>query len=126
MVTLSAPSAVCPTNQEIGICGLIAATNIQSIAGYSQWSCTTLGHTSSNPCSAPVWPGMTCGAYATLSLGGIRLSGSYATVCQHIVTHYCPCNQIGSIPAAIGCLTNLGTLAVGSNKLFGLLIIKQN
>ena len=42
------------------MCDIIAATNIQSISGYSQWSCTAGGVTSTTPCSAPVWNGLGC------------------------------------------------------------------
>ena len=54
------PSNICVYPQDNGLCGLIAATNIQSISGYSQWSCTTAGYTSSTPCLSPVWPGLSC------------------------------------------------------------------
>ena len=73
----STPSTVCPTNQEISLCGLIAATNIQSITGYSQWSCTTFGHTSTVPCNSPVWPGLICsgGNPISMSVNGLGISG---------------------------------------------------
>ena len=72
----SLPSATCPTNQDMGLCGLISATNVQSIGGYSMWSCTTLGVTASSPCS-PLWTGLGCsGNYVnSLSLGSLTLSG---------------------------------------------------
>ena len=70
------PATTCPSNQEIGMCGLIAATNIANIVGHSTWSCTTLGSTVSNPCS-PVWSGLSCNGSAIISiaLGGIGVIG---------------------------------------------------
>ena len=50
----------CPTNQDIGLCGLIAATNIHSLSGHSLWNCTTLGTTVTNPCSPQLWLGIQC------------------------------------------------------------------
>ena len=60
VTTRSVPSTMCPSNQDIGLCGMTAATNIQSISGYSQWSCTTGGVTSTAPCSTPLWNGLGC------------------------------------------------------------------
>lgn len=52
----------CATNQDIAICSFIAATNINSI--FSQWSCTTAGIVSTNPCDSnmgsSVWQGILC------------------------------------------------------------------
>ena len=71
------PSTLCPTNQEIGLCGLIAATNIQTISGYSQWSCTTGGYTSTAPCTSPVWAGISCNGIdvVSISIGGVGVTG---------------------------------------------------
>ena len=72
------PSSVCVYPQDNGLCGLVAATNIQSIAGYSQWSCSTSGYTSSTPCLSPVWPGITCtgsNVINSINIGGCGLSG---------------------------------------------------
>ena len=62
---ISIPTTTCPSNQDIGLCGLISATNVYSISGYSQWNCTTLGKTLTNPCSSPVWNGIACGSGIT-------------------------------------------------------------
>ena len=72
---LIVPSQLCPSNQDIGVCGLISATNIQSV--YSQWSCTTLGVTSTAPCSSPVWPGLGCSGtnIASIILNGFGIAG---------------------------------------------------
>ena len=71
------PSTNCPSNQDNGLCGIIAATNVQSQAGYSQWSCTTLGVVSTAACIAPVWPGITCTGsnVNALNLNNIALTG---------------------------------------------------
>ena len=74
---LNVPSAVCVYPQDTGLCGLIAATNIHSISGYSQWSCTAGGYTSTTPCLAPVWPGIICSGInvVNLNLTSIALTG---------------------------------------------------
>ena len=73
------PSSICPSNQDIGLCGIIAATNIQSISGYSQWSCTTGGYTSTSPCLSLVWAGLVCSGSNVVSVdvNSIGLTGKY-------------------------------------------------
>ena len=68
------PSTVCVYPQDNALCGLIAATNIHSLPGYSQWSCSTAGYTSTNPCT---WPGLTCNGMnaVSINLNNIGLSG---------------------------------------------------
>ena len=68
----------CPTSQELGLCGFIAATNIQSKSGYSMWSCDVNGLPTSDPCgNSPTWLGLSCsgGAVTSISLNSIGLSG---------------------------------------------------
>ena len=62
------PTATCVYAEDIGLCGLIAATNIHSIGGYSQWSCTTAGVTTTTPCSFPVWNGAICSGIDVVSI----------------------------------------------------------
>ncbi len=73
---------VCPSFQDNVLCGLVASTNIQSISGYSMWSCNSNGGmpiTTTNPClSGSIWVGITCTnnyvssiAIYSLSLQGI-------------------------------------------------------
>ena len=78
VTTHAVPSAICPSNQDIGLCGLIAATNIQSISGYSQWSCTTGGYTSTSPCTSPMWPGVSCvgSNVVSMNIGSLGVTGS--------------------------------------------------
>ena len=45
--------------QDNGICGMIAATDIGSIVSYEEWSCSSDGITSTDPCIA-AWSGITC------------------------------------------------------------------
>ena len=68
------PSTVCVYPQDSALCGLIAATNIHTISGKTMWSCTSLGVTSTNPCT---WSGLTCvnNAVVSISIAGIGLSG---------------------------------------------------
>ena len=44
------PKSVCPDFQDVALCGLIAATTIG--VQYGEWSCTTDGLTTSDPCYA--------------------------------------------------------------------------
>lgn len=52
----------CPTSTEIGLCGLIAATNIATV--YPQWQCRSNGTTITSPCSTN-WPGVQCNVNTT-------------------------------------------------------------
>jgi len=61
MLMLNLVNATTPTFQDDGLCGFIAATNIVTISGYSQWICTTDRITSTDPCaSGLIWNGLTC------------------------------------------------------------------
>ena len=71
---VDAPSTVCVYPQDNGLCGLIAATNIHAKTGYSQWSCTTAGYTSSAPCLSPVWPGVSCVGINVVSISIINFA----------------------------------------------------
>ena len=66
IATLYVPTVVCPTTQDIALCGIIAATTIYSATGYYQWNCTVNGTTTSNPCATPVWPGIICDSNNTI------------------------------------------------------------
>ena len=61
VTTLATSGTVCPSVQDIGICGIIAATDIASITNYDEWACTTSGFTLTDPCAGP-WTGITCTA----------------------------------------------------------------
>ena len=78
----SVPSTVCLYPQDNALCGLIAATNIHLVSGYSQWSCTTAGFTSTNPCSqySGVWLGLSCNGMNVVSINlyGLGISGVFA------------------------------------------------
>ena len=76
--SLSVPSSICVYPQDMGLCGFIAATNIQSLSGYSQWSCTTLGVTTTSPCVQPYWTGLNCSGINVVSivLKNISLTGT--------------------------------------------------
>ena len=67
----------CPSSQDDAICSIIAATNIESISGYEEWSCSSDGLTSTDPCSSPVWSGVTCSGtlIVSLALDTIDLTG---------------------------------------------------
>jgi len=65
-----------PSAQDIGMCGIIAATNIASKSGYDEWACGTFGITTNDPCAGP-WTGVTCtaGVVDNMNLGIKGISG---------------------------------------------------
>ena len=69
------PSTLCVYPQDIGLCGLIAATNIAACTGWQMWQCTTTGISISNPCS---WNGLICnaGSVVYLSIGSAGAVGT--------------------------------------------------
>ena len=105
VIGLFVPSALCIHPQDVALCGFIAATNIYSLAGYSQWSCATAGYVNTNPCTTPVWSGLTCSHNNVVSviLANIGLTGSFAS--------------------ALSKLVYLTSLDLDSNKLIGILKI---
>ena len=99
----AAPSTNCIYDQDKGFCALIAATNIGSLTNYGAWSCTTNGITSTSPCN---WIGLNC-------YPGINV---FAVYLPSIVL-------AGTIPSAIGYLTYLTYLNLGTNKLIGIIVV---
>ena len=90
IANLFVPSTVCAYPQDYGLCGLIASTNIQSISGYGQWSCSSLGYTSTNPCAASIWPGLTCNGVNVVSINFFNLGilGSVYLYIYYIVPNH--------------------------------------
>ena len=72
----SMPLVAAQTNQEIGVCGIVAATDIASKSGYNEWSCTSGGIPLTDPCTGP-WTGVTCasGVVDNVNLNMKGLSG---------------------------------------------------
>ena len=70
----------CPSFQDAGICGFIAATDIESISSKTMWSCNTDGVTITNPCnSSSLWSGVSCGSSGyidSISLSSLGISGT--------------------------------------------------
>ena len=70
---LAVPTTICvyPSSQDNALCGLIAATNIQSKLN---WSCTTDGFTSTSPTT---WPGLMFNGNSVVSinLGSSKIMG---------------------------------------------------
>jgi len=59
-VTAGSTSSGCPSDQENGVCALVAATNIQTID--PEWACDVSGYPVTNPCaSGQEWSGMSLG-----------------------------------------------------------------
>ena len=104
VTTIVAPSSACPSSRDVALCSLIAATNVQSITSYSNWNCTTLGTTYTNPCTTPIWTGLTC-------------SGSNV-----LIITLSALGLIGTIPSGVGSLISLMGLDLHNNKLIGIII----
>lgn len=67
------------SDQDKALCGLIAATDVQSIK--SQWSCNSTGFTSTNPCS-PVWSTLICSGNVITSMEWFGVSGRGNKFCS--------------------------------------------
>ena len=118
---LFVPSTVCVYPQDYGLCGLIAATNIQSTSGYGQWSCSNLGYTSTNPCAVPVWPGLSCNGINAVSInfGSVGITGNlYIRILLKAILEL----FIGTIPSNIDLITGLSYLWLNGNSLNGMLL----
>ena len=78
-LTTVADRIIPPNYQEAALCGFIAATNIESISGYEEWSCTTSGIPSTDSCAATAWSGVTCdsGLVIDIGLNGFGLAGNF-------------------------------------------------
>ena len=50
------------------LCAIVAATNIHSLSGYSQWSCSVTGVPATTPCTAPIWGGLKCSGSNVVSI----------------------------------------------------------
>ena len=122
VTTKSVPATVCPvpSSQDIGLCGFIAATNIQSISGYSQWSCSVFGISSAAACTAPIWAGITCsgGNVVSIIAVSVGLTGSLLTCYLRHYDSIIP--TLGTLPLAIGCLVSMTYLNLNTNKLIGI------
>lgn len=74
--SLNIKLVITQSNQEKGLCGLIKATNIESI--YTEWSCTTVGVTVTDPCrSNYMWTGLKCSnkKIISININNIGLTG---------------------------------------------------
>ena len=99
------------------ICDIIAATNIESV--FTQWSCTTNGTTSTDPCMSPVWDGVTCTGdnIVAIAMDNSSLTGEYV-----IYLYICilTCMSVaGTLPSTIGSLTALTSLQINVTELSG-------
>ena len=67
----------CPSAQDDGLCSFIAATDIETISSKTMWSCTTDGLTTTDPCVATIWSGITCdGGYVdSITLDNLGIIG---------------------------------------------------
>jgi hypothetical protein len=91
-----------PTGQDEALCSLIAATNVAAFLGDdTQWSCTAEGVAVTHPCSAP-WTGVVC-------------VNNYQIVSLNLLNSF----SQGTLPSALGSITALSFLDLGSNCLSG-------
>ena len=82
LIQLYSLYAIPITNEDDGLCGFIAATNIASLLGYTQWTCSTNGVPSSDVCG---WKGIQCTGSSEvdyLSLNGVGLTGMVYRECR--------------------------------------------
>ena len=94
----------CPTTQDDIICGIVAATNIVSIAGYDEWNCDASGYPATEPCAVDnAWSGLTCDV-ETLTVVAINFRNS---------------SVVGTLPESLGNLGELSFLDLGYNSLYG-------
>lgn len=93
----------CPSDQENGMCGLVAATNIATVsAGGSVWGCDSGGYPTSDVCG---WLGVYC------DNGGVGPNVEKIDLTTNGLT--------GTVPASIGSLSTLTTLILSNNGLHG-------
>ena len=61
-------------------CDLLAAmNNLHTVSGYGMWSCNTAGSTSTVPCTAPIWSGLTCSGNVVVEINfnSLGISGIF-------------------------------------------------
>lgn len=83
-LSLSAYLPSCPTESDIALCSLVAATTISSVD--SSWTCDALGKPVLPPCSingGSSWNGIACfdGQISMINLSLLPISGM--TICTH-------------------------------------------
>lgn len=68
----------CRFPNDLGLCALIASTNVASFPSYSSWNCGADGVTTSDPCGNVTWPSLFCdgqGQVITVQLDSVGLTG---------------------------------------------------
>ena len=80
-------SLLCPIIKADPMCDIIGATNIQTIQ--NQWSCTTTGATTTNPCTTS-WSGVGCSGsnIVSINIDSFGVSGmnmQYLSGCLKII-----------------------------------------
>jgi hypothetical protein len=89
----------CPDARDIGICGLVAATNVMTLA-LSQWTgCDSIGKPVTDPCQ---WAGIECSASSEVVA---------ITLAVELLT--------GTIPSSLGSLSLLSYLDLSANSFSG-------
>ena len=76
IASTNVPSTVCIPSQDRGLCGFIAATNVNSLTVYTSWSCITLGLLSTNPCSWSQGIGCNGNTVVSINLVSVGLTGN--------------------------------------------------
>ena len=110
----------CVSDMNMGLCGLVAATNIGILN--SQWSCNEYGVTTTDPC-ATFWNFVACtsGNITSISFPPMSLNGKqeFVVVCL-LYNNYTI--DTGTLPSSIGHLTKLTSLLIGGNSISGLMM----
>ena len=121
------PDGVCTD----ALCGFIAATNIASITGYDEWSCSTYGATSTNPCAdGSEWTGVSCSSADVVDSIDVSSLGLTGTLRQCIIvllsltgTLYPVISLLnfatGSLPTELAGFTSLTSISVHDNNMNG-------
>ena len=89
----------CPSFQDDGLCSLIAATNIESLTNYDEWSCDTDGLASTDPCNVTKWTGIAC------------IEGFINSISLNVT------DMTGTIPATLGSLSTLTNVTLVNSLL---------
>lgn len=109
-----------PSAQEVGLCGFIAATNVQSVSPYTDWACDVSGYPATDPCA---WDGIMCSGHAVVNFIVTGTVGSLPSAIGSLtdVSHLMLENSTfsGAIPTEIGCLTKLVNLVLEACTLSG-------
>lgn len=121
LVALIGVTVEAQTAQDAALCGLIAGTNIGSIPNYEEWTCSTSGITTTDPC-LNVWSGVLCDEGVVTSLDLIN-QGIIGSICLCIYFKFYLrflAYSLGSLPSSLGSFDAITTLILYGNFFSGM------